>query len=118
MLSNKYQKLIAEYGRVQASMVTQLRTGHVPLNAYLHRIDKIDSPLFPHCSLDSKSVHHFLFNCRAWRAKCWCMGKVLGHEAKSLRHVLSSAKGIDELLRFLGRTEQFKVMYGPDIVPV
>ena len=46
------------------------------------------------------------------------MGKALGRDAKSLRHVLGSAKGIDELLRFLGRTEWFKATYGPDIVPV
>ena len=46
------------------------------------------------------------------------MGKALGHKAKSLWHVLSSVKGIDELLRFLGRTERFKATYSPDITPV
>ena len=118
MPSNKYQKLIAEYGRAQASLVTQIRTRYMPLNAYLHCINKINSPLCPHCGLDSESMHHFLFDCQAWRAECWCIGKALGCKAKSLQHVLSSARGIDELLRFLVRMEWFKAMYGPEITPV
>ena len=42
---NKFWKLMAECSRVQASLIIQLRTGHVPLNAYLHRISKMDQPL-------------------------------------------------------------------------
>ena len=79
-------------------------TRHVPLNAYLHRINKIDIPLCPSCGLDSESVHHYLFDCLVWRAEHWRMGKAL-HEAKSLWQVLSSEKGVGELLGFLGRTE-------------
>ena len=88
MPSNKFQKLIAGLGRAQASLVTQMRTRHIPLNAYLHRINKIDTPLCPSCSLDSESVHHFLFDCQVWRAEHWCMGKALGCKAKSLWHVV------------------------------
>ena len=118
MPSNKFQKLILGLGRAQASLITQMHTGHVPLNTYLHRINKIDTPLCPSCGLDSESMHHYLFNCPAWRAEHWCMGKALGREAKSLQHVLSSEKGVDELLRFLGRTERFKATYGSDITPL
>ena len=105
MLLNKFQKLIVGLGRAQASLITQMHTGHILLNAYLHRINKIDTPLCPSCGLDSESVHHYLFDCLAWRAECWCISKALGCEAKSLWHVLSSEKGVGELLGFLGRTE-------------
>ena len=40
--SNKFWKLMVEHSRAQASLVIQLRTGHVPLNVYLHRISKLE----------------------------------------------------------------------------
>ena len=64
--SNKFQKLMVECSRAQASLIIQLRTGHVLLNAYLHRISKLDQPLCHLCERGDKTVHHYLFDCTAW----------------------------------------------------
>ena len=42
-------KNISTLSRAQASLVTQLRTGHVPLNKHLHNIHKATSPISPCC---------------------------------------------------------------------
>ena len=42
---NKFAKLTRNISRNQASILFQLQSGHVPLNTYLHRINKTDSPI-------------------------------------------------------------------------
>jgi hypothetical protein len=36
------------------------------------------------------------------------MGKKLGRNAKSMEYILSKEKGIEEVLKCVGRTERFK----------
>ena len=60
-------------------------------------------------------VHHFLFDCQAWRSERWAMGKVLLCEAKLLQHILSHWEGAEELLRFIGRMEWFKATHSTRI---
>ena len=110
--SKKFQKLIANLARTQASLLTQFRVGHIPLNAYLHRITKIDSPQCTHCDSAGETTHHFLFDCPAWRHERWLMGQALGRDAKSLRHILNSKHGAGELMKFVGRTGRLKASHG------
>ena len=115
MPSNKFQRLITGFNRLQASILTQLRVGHIPLNAYLHRIKQVASPNCLKCGVGSETVHHFLFNCQAWRSEWWAMGKALWCKAKSLPHILNHREGAEELLRFIGRTEWFKATHSTRI---
>ncbi|KAJ7820507.1 hypothetical protein B0H14DRAFT_3876268 [Mycena olivaceomarginata] len=55
--------------RPPPSVLTQLRTGHIGLNAYLHRYRLAPSPLCPHCGVP-ESVPHFLLVCPAQEATC------------------------------------------------
>ncbi|KAJ7347777.1 hypothetical protein DFH08DRAFT_698763 [Mycena albidolilacea] len=57
-----YDKL----SRPQCSVLTQLRTGHIGLNAYLHRFKIAPTPLCPHCTT-LESVPHLLLICPAYR---------------------------------------------------
>ena len=99
---------MAEHSRAQASLVIQLRTGHVPLNAYLHRISKLDQPLCRHCRSGDEMVHHYLFECAAWTHEQWALGRKMGRASKSLCSLLSTKRGIDEVLKYIGRTRRFK----------
>jgi len=78
MPSNKYQGLIAQLNQSQASLVIQLRIGHVALNTYLYRIKKANSPQCQACWAGCESVHHFLFECQVWKSEQWLLGKALG----------------------------------------
>ncbi|KAF7372611.1 hypothetical protein MVEN_00124100 [Mycena venus] len=64
--SKALEKMYAGLSRPQCSVLTQLRTGHIGLNAYLHRFKLALSPLSPHCGVP-ESVPHFLLICPAHR---------------------------------------------------
>ena len=114
--SQRFHKLIKGLSRAQASILIQLRTGHIPLNKYLFRIGKANNPTCAACQQDEESVHHYLFDCPAWKNEHWHMGRKLGNKAKSLKCVLSSKKGVKETLKFIGRTGQLKCTFG-DVSP-
>lgn len=54
---------------LQSSLMTQVRCGHIPLNGYLLRINKVDSDLCQACLESADNLHcretvkHFLFEC-------------------------------------------------------
>jgi len=48
--------------RAQNSIIIQLRSGHIVLNSYLHRITKINLPKCLSCKQANKLVHHFLLD--------------------------------------------------------
>ena len=62
--SKKFLGLIKGLDRCQASLLTQLRMGHISLNRHLFHIHKVESPVCPHCQgLTVKSVRHVLLDC-------------------------------------------------------
>ena len=117
MPSNSFHKLVANLDRTQTSILMQLRMEHVPLNKYLHRINKIDSPNCLTFQQGKESVHHYLFDCMTWKHERWFMGQKLGRAAKSADHMLNTCKGVQELLKFIGHTSRFKKTLG-DVLPL
>ena len=63
--SDKYLKITSSLNRRQTSLLTQLRTGHAPINKHLHRIGKNDTPNCPQatCRGITEDVHHLIFTC-------------------------------------------------------
>jgi ribonuclease HI len=63
--SQKFLKLIndPDISRKGASWLFQLRTGHIPLNAYLHRFKRTESAKCPACRYHNETPQHFLLNC-------------------------------------------------------
>src|ERR1700674_5022538 len=55
--------------RVQASLLMQVRSGHIPLNSYLHRIKKLDTKSCQLCQpvpgedRPAETVNHYIFEC-------------------------------------------------------
>ena len=109
---NGFWKLMMELSRSQASIIMQLQTGHIPLRKHLSHICKADMAICPHCQQDEESVHHYLFDCTAWRHECWHMGQSLGRKAKSVVCTLNTQKGVKEVVRFVGCTARFKSVFG------
>ena len=108
--------MIKGLSREQASILTQLRTGHISLNKYLFRIGKTNDPTYTACQQDKESVHHYLFDCLAWKHKRWHMGRKLGNKAKLLKCMLGSKMGVEETLKFIGHTGQLKCTFS-DVSP-
>jgi hypothetical protein len=57
--------------RHQASLMMQIRCGHIPLNGYLHKIGRSDSEFCQACLVNREglrcreTVNHFLFECKS-----------------------------------------------------
>jgi len=61
---HSYQRWQGDWPRDQCVTVAQVRTGHSPLvAAYLHRIERRDSAICPHCHSADETVEHLVFQC-------------------------------------------------------
>jgi ribonuclease HI len=110
--SKGYKRLTAGLSRKQSSILIQLRTGHIPLNHYLHRISKTASSTCPSCQQDEETVQHYLFECTTWKHERWHMSRNMGRAAKSISNVLNTQKGVKEVMQYIGRTGRLRSIYG------
>lgn len=87
--TNFFIKLTAELPKRQISILSQLYTRHIPLNAHLRRIGKHEDAICEHCDdFAEETIHHYLFDCPAW------------------------AVAPQPLMRFINETGRFKNTYG------
>ena len=69
--SSKFVKLLSnpKITRLAASRIAQLRLSHVPLNAYLKRIRRVDSARCAACGANKENTKHFLLRCLSYAHK-------------------------------------------------
>ncbi|OCH84475.1 hypothetical protein OBBRIDRAFT_710883, partial [Obba rivulosa] len=87
--------------------LTQLRTGHTPLNDHLYKIGSAPSPRCPRCDAPRESVVHFLLVCPAYRHHRHRLVCKLGRQATSLRGLLSSPRSLKPLFTYIQDTGRF-----------
>ena len=62
--SDNYIHIVNQLRRNQASILMQLRTGHLPLNNVLFRMKRADTAICPHCNTNTReTILHFIFFC-------------------------------------------------------
>ena len=70
---NSFRKRTYMLTRNQASLMTQIRSGHFPLNSYLFKIDRSDTDRCQSCRVEGsaiqhkETVKHYIFECTAYR---------------------------------------------------
>ena len=109
----KHRKMIEQLTRIQSSLIFQIRSNHLPLNCYLHRIGKV---LFKRCEqcwqrrrVDSpETVTHFLFECPSFERERHDLDAALGVSSRDLKTILSDLDKSRLLLRYIGKTKRFK----------
>lgn len=114
---NKYRAISDRLSKSQASLLMQIRTGHIPLNAYLYKIKKSVTSRCDACWgiglwTITETVVHYLFECQAYAAERYDMDRALGRHARDLKGILSHMDGVKELLKYMGRTGRFKMTHG------
>ena len=67
MPSPAFSKLSSRLAQRHASLLIQLRTGHIQLNKHLYKIGKVDSPTCAVCRVANETVHHYLFRCPGYK---------------------------------------------------
>ncbi|TFK58857.1 hypothetical protein BDN72DRAFT_781493, partial [Pluteus cervinus] len=80
----------------------QLRSGHIPLQAHLHKIHATASPLCARCQLREKETpFHVIMRCPAYNAQREELRKASGYQSLSFPHLLSHTKLFPSLFAFL-----------------
>ena len=102
--SVRFCKLTAELTRKQASLLVQLRTGHIPLNHHLAQIGTVQSPLYPACREREETVHHFLLGCTAYASQHQELYAKLSRDAYSIPHLLAHPKALAPLFHCISAT--------------
>ena len=115
--SQDYLHIISQLRRNQASLLTQMRTGHAPLNEILYRIKKSDTPDCPHCGTGFReSIFHFLLSCPHYTSARRTLQSSLNRHALSIPFFLGTRSGIPHLLRFIANTNRLRTIFG-DVRP-
>ena len=107
-----YFKSIARLPRKQTSIVTQLITGHAPLNKHLHRIGKADLPVCPSCHEHEETIPHFILHCPAHQAIRRLMMDQVPDEERNLTGLFATHSNRKHLLNFVARTTRFRSVFG------
>jgi ribonuclease HI len=104
-----FAKLTRSISRNQASVLFQLRSGHVPLNTYLHRIKKGDSPMCPSCHQFRETVMHYVMHCETHTMARQAMFNAAGRDARDLGKLLSTSELLPHLFQFIRSTERLRL---------
>ena len=106
---NKFNKLTRSLSRNHASILFQLRSGHVPLNTYLHRVKKEDSPICPSCHQYRETVMHYILHCEAFTAARHFMFHAAGRDARNLGKLLSTTELLPHLFKYIKSTQRLRL---------
>ncbi|KZT28198.1 hypothetical protein NEOLEDRAFT_1045762, partial [Neolentinus lepideus HHB14362 ss-1] len=106
-------KAVSGLRRPQASLIMQLRSGHVPLNAYLNRIGATTSQYCDHCPGIPEDVHHFVLQCSKYDQQRFNLRLKLGRTASDLSALLTTE--VKSLLTYVHQTRRFATTHGEDL---
>ncbi len=110
--SDRYFEIIKSLPNAVTALLTQLRTGHAPLNKHLRAISAAESPHCQHCEGVPESVQHFLLNCLHYRSQRHQLRRGLGCRANNLSYLLTSAKAIPHVVDFVNATHHLRTTFG------
>ena len=117
--SDEFLKILSSLNRRQTSLLTQLRTGHAPLNKHLHTIQKSPTPNCPQptCASAIEDIHHLIFTCPRYIHARYHLTRYIGRKDFTLSNLLANKDTIDHTLTYLNSIGRFKNIFG-DIAPV
>ncbi|KAJ6630129.1 hypothetical protein B0H10DRAFT_1638349, partial [Mycena sp. CBHHK59/15] len=85
--------------------ITQLRTAHIGLNKYLHRVRAVDSALCPRCHVP-ETVDHYLLTCKRYLGPRHSLRLTLKRPL-SLRALLGNPENTTHLMNYVTATGRF-----------
>ena len=110
--SSKYAQATVGLNHRQTSALTQLCTGHIPLNSHLFQINKVESPHCNHCPGAIENVTHFLFNCNKYTLQRHRLIMAVKQKAFNVKHILSNPSTMCHTLNFINNTSRLRHIYG------
>jgi hypothetical protein len=115
--SNKYRKICKKIPRRSVSILTQLRTGHIPLAAYLHRFKLADSPTCQQCKNDPETPLHYIKYCKAFKDQRRQLKTDIGPDKDIGLELLGDIQTIRHILKYITSTKRFEESHGNVDIP-
>jgi hypothetical protein len=97
----------------------QVRSGHLPLNFYLHRIGKAETKHCQVCRLKegtdtpTETIHHFLYDCEAYANHRKSLIRSIGASNIALKDVMLETKRMKALAQFITKTKRLEAVAQP-----
>ncbi|KIJ16394.1 hypothetical protein PAXINDRAFT_132324, partial [Paxillus involutus ATCC 200175] len=107
----RFLKLVSSLPKRHISLILWLRTAHIALNKYLHRIKKIASPLCPYCD-KVETVEHYLTTCPQYARERHVLNTTLGRNAGSVPFLLTQPKAVIPLIIFVNSSGRLQETFG------
>lgn len=96
-----------QLSRRESSLLIQMRTGHLPLNTYLHRRKFAKSPNCEHCPQTRETLNHVLRDCKQYRKQRHKLRRALGWRGMTdPASELTDDDKIKAVLAFIRETER------------
>jgi ribonuclease HI len=110
---SKFLKLISDpnISRKGASWLYQLRSGHIPLNAYLHRFKRAESASCPACGHHNETTQHFLLDCPAYAHERWPLISGKSQKNKEYGNLVGRPKNAIPIIDFIQATQRLSQEY-------
>ena len=114
----KFTQIQYKLSKAQSSLLIQLHSGHIPLNAHLHRLGCAETNKCPACderrggARAKETVIHYLFECTAYRHERLDMDRALGPHCRDLKAIMSNYDHIKALLHFVSQTRRLQRNFG------
>jgi len=102
----KYRKAIAKVDHCTGSLWTQLKTGHIGLNAHLHRIKISDTAACTACKQYNETVDHVLRHCRAYDEPRTQLRQKAKRDMTDLRKLLGNDNNMTYVAAFIRKTKR------------
>lgn len=112
--NDTYIKMTKGMTRRHVSILTQLRTGHIPLNKFLNKLKKIENDTCSYCGKAPESVKHFLIDCAEWKELRKPLERINARRSKEVHHLVGNEAFIQETLKFVDRTKRLKGSHGEE----
>ncbi|KAE9395065.1 hypothetical protein BT96DRAFT_826774, partial [Gymnopus androsaceus JB14] len=100
-------KLSRGLPRKLLSILTQLRTGHIPLQKHLFNIKCAGTPTCPCCGNHPETIYHYLMECTAHNAARNRLRRTIGHRNFAYATLLTTSETLGELFRYVNDMRRF-----------
>ena len=101
-------KITAKLTRQQASILVQMCTGHVPLQAYLHHFKLAETATCPSCGIKPETVTHFILHCMSYIDQRCQLRRALGRDQSLGLEILGDMKNIKVFMNYVHSTKHFE----------
>jgi ribonuclease HI len=111
---NSFRKRTYQLTRSQASLMIQIRSGHIPLNGYLFKINKSNTEFCQACEEDEtnmqcrETVKHFLFECPSYSQEREDFVEKITRSHLNLKDIMLNTDHMRALAAFVNRTGRLK----------